>query len=51
MDAAFSANHEHPVLIKSLFALSSVFLEKRHHLFAMEGDELPLPRHGARRAA
>ncbi len=43
VDAAFALNHEHPALIKSLFALSSVFLQKRHHLFAMEGDSYRFP--------
>jgi len=43
VDAAFSVNHEHPALIKSLFALSSVFLQKRHHLFAVEGDSYRFP--------
>jgi 4-amino-4-deoxy-L-arabinose transferase-like glycosyltransferase len=43
VDAAFQYNHEHPALIKSLFALSSVFLQKRHHLFAMEGTSYRFP--------
>jgi len=43
VDAAWSYNHEHPALIKSLFALSSVFLQKRHHLFAMEGTSYRFP--------
>src|SRR5277367_584918 len=43
VDAAWSANHEHPGLIKGLFALSSVFLQKRHHLFAMEGTAYRFP--------
>jgi hypothetical protein len=43
VDAAWSANHEHPALVKSLFALSSVFLQKRWHLFAMEGTSYRFP--------
>ena len=31
VDAAFGVNHEHPVLAKSLFALSWMFLYKRFH--------------------
>lgn len=37
IDAAWSANHEHPALMKSLFSLSWLFLHKRLHLFAEEG--------------
>ncbi len=43
VDQAWSANHEHPGLIKSLFALSHTFLETRHHLFAMEGTSFRFP--------
>jgi hypothetical protein len=43
VDGAWSANHEHPALIKSLFALSSTFLQKRWHLFAMEGSSYRFP--------
>ena len=43
VDLAWSANHEHPALIKSLFALSSLFLQKRWHLFAMEGTSYRFP--------
>ncbi|MFT3773170.1 MAG: glycosyltransferase family 39 protein [Minicystis sp.] len=43
VDAAWSANHEHPALIKSLFALSSTFLQKKWHLFAMEGTSYRFP--------
>ncbi len=37
IDAAWATNHEHPGLIKSLFALSNLLLQKKLHLFAMEG--------------
>ncbi len=37
IDLAWSVNHEHPGLIKSLFALSNLVLQKKLHLFAMEG--------------
>ena len=43
VDGAWMINHEHPALIKSLFALSSVFLQKKHHLFAMEGTSYRFP--------
>jgi 4-amino-4-deoxy-L-arabinose transferase-like glycosyltransferase len=43
VDAAWSANHEHPALIKSLFALSSTFLQHRWSLFAMEGTSYRFP--------
>ena len=43
VDLAWSANHEHPALIKSLFALSSTFLQKKWHLFAMEGTSYRFP--------
>ncbi len=43
VDAAWSLNHEHPGLIKGLFALSNLFLEKKHHLFAMEGTSYRFP--------
>ena len=36
-------NHEHPALVKSLFAISNLFLQKRHHLFAMEGTSYRFP--------
>jgi mRNA-degrading endonuclease HigB of HigAB toxin-antitoxin module len=43
VDAAWATNHEHPALIKSLFALSNLFLQKKHHLFAMEGTSYRFP--------
>ena len=43
IDAAWGANHEHPALIKSLFALSSTFLQKKWALFAMEGTSYRFP--------
>lgn len=43
VDAAWAANHEHPALIKSLFALSNLFLQKKHHLFAMDGTSYRFP--------
>ncbi|WP_438030489.1 ArnT family glycosyltransferase [Sorangium sp. So ce233] len=43
VDAAWSVNHEHPGLIKSLFALSNLFLQKRLGLFAMEGTSYRFP--------
>ncbi|WP_437932169.1 glycosyltransferase family 39 protein [Sorangium sp. So ce291] len=43
IDAAWSVNHEHPGLIKSLFALSNLLLQKRLGLFAMEGTSYRFP--------
>ncbi|WP_437594100.1 ArnT family glycosyltransferase [Sorangium sp. So ce1000] len=43
VDAAWSVNHEHPGLIKSLFALSNLVLQKRLGLFAMEGTSYRFP--------
>jgi 4-amino-4-deoxy-L-arabinose transferase-like glycosyltransferase len=43
VDAAWSANHEHPALVKSLFALSNLVLQKKHHLFVMEGTSYRFP--------
>ncbi|WP_437910385.1 glycosyltransferase family 39 protein [Sorangium sp. So ce327] len=43
VDAAWSVNHEHPGLIKSLFALSNLVLHKRLGLFAMEGTSYRFP--------
>src|SRR5689334_3329305 len=37
VDLYWSNNHEHPALVKSLFALSWNFLFKKWHLFAEEG--------------
>jgi 4-amino-4-deoxy-L-arabinose transferase-like glycosyltransferase len=43
VDAAWSVNHEHPALIKSLFALSNLLLQHKWHLFAMEGTSYRFP--------
>jgi 4-amino-4-deoxy-L-arabinose transferase-like glycosyltransferase len=43
VDAAWGVNHEHPALMKSLFALSNLFLQQRRHLFAMEGTSFRFP--------
>ncbi|WP_437650722.1 ArnT family glycosyltransferase [Sorangium sp. So ce362] len=43
VDAAWSVNHEHPGLIKSLFALSNLLLQKRLGLFDMEGTSYRFP--------
>ncbi|WP_437738063.1 ArnT family glycosyltransferase [Sorangium sp. So ce1335] len=43
VDAAWSVNREHPGLIKSLFALSNLVLQKRLGLFAMEGTSYRFP--------
>ncbi|MBK8258482.1 MAG: glycosyltransferase family 39 protein [Polyangiaceae bacterium] len=43
VDNAWGVNHEHPALIKSLFALSNVLLQKKLHLFAMEGTSYRFP--------
>ena len=43
VDAAWGVNHEHPGLIKSLFALSNLLLQQKRHLFAMEGTSYRFP--------
>lgn len=43
VDAAWSVNHEHPALIKSLFALSNLILSRKLHLFGMEGTSFRFP--------
>lgn len=43
VDGAWSVNHEHPGLIKSLFALSNLVLQKRLGLFALEGTSYRFP--------
>lgn len=43
VDAAWSMNHEHPALMKSLFALSNLVLQGKHRLFAMEGTSYRFP--------
>ena len=35
MDGHFSVNHEHPVFVKSLFALSNMFLRNRFGAFVI----------------
>ena len=42
IDAAFAVNREHPVLMKSLFALSWL-AQKKWHLFAEEGTSFRFP--------
>jgi hypothetical protein len=37
VDGAWAANHEHPALLKSLFALSWTFFYRKLHWFAEEG--------------
>jgi hypothetical protein len=43
IDGAWGVNHEHPALIKSLFVLSYLTLQKSRHLFAMEGTAYRFP--------
>jgi 4-amino-4-deoxy-L-arabinose transferase-like glycosyltransferase len=43
VDAAWAVNHEHPGLVKALFALSNLLLQKKLHLFAMEGTSYRFP--------
>ncbi|HVK68419.1 MAG TPA: glycosyltransferase family 39 protein, partial [Polyangium sp.] len=43
IDNTWRVNSEHPGLIKSLFALSNLFLQKKLHLFAMEGTSYRFP--------
>ncbi|MEZ4296777.1 MAG: glycosyltransferase family 39 protein [Polyangiaceae bacterium] len=43
VDAAWSVNHEHPGLMKTLFALSNLLLHKKLGLFAMEGTSYRFP--------
>jgi hypothetical protein len=43
VDTFWNANPEHPGLIKGLFALSNLFLQKKLHLFAMEGTSYRFP--------
>jgi len=42
-DAAFGVNHEHPALIKSLFALSNLGLERKWHVFDEPGTSFRFP--------
>ena len=43
IDAAWSNNHEHPALIKSLFALSWMFLHQKWHFFEQGSLAFRLP--------
>lgn len=43
VDGAWANNHEHPALVKTLFALSNLLLQKKLHLFAMEGTSYRFP--------
>jgi hypothetical protein len=43
IDAYWGVNHEHPGLVKSLFALSHLGLQQKLHLFAMEGTSFRFP--------
>jgi len=43
VDGAWRVNSEHPGLVKSLFALSHLVLQKKWHLFAMEGTSYRFP--------
>ena len=43
VDAAWSTNHEHPGLIKGLFALSNLVLQQRFHLFSADGTSFRFP--------
>ena len=43
VDAYWVANHEHPSLMKALFALSNLFLFQRHKVFALQSDAFRFP--------
>ncbi|MDP3276231.1 MAG: glycosyltransferase family 39 protein [Deltaproteobacteria bacterium] len=43
VDAFWQANHEHPALMKSLFALSWKYLYVKHHVFAEAGTAMRFP--------
>lgn len=43
IDAAWANNHEHPALIKTLFALSNLWLQKKLSVFSMEGTSFRFP--------
>lgn len=43
IDASWGVNHEHPGLVKGLFALSWMVLQKKWHLFAEEGTSFRFP--------
>ncbi|MEZ4222727.1 MAG: glycosyltransferase family 39 protein [Polyangiaceae bacterium] len=43
VDRFWAANHEHPALIKSLFALSHYYLFQKHKILATAGDAFRFP--------
>lgn len=43
IDSIWHVNSEHPGLIKSLFALSHLILQKKMHLFSMDGTSYRFP--------
>lgn len=43
IDSFWRTNSEHPGLVKSLFALSNLILQKKLHLFGMEGTSYRFP--------
>jgi Dolichyl-phosphate-mannose-protein mannosyltransferase len=43
VDAYWAANHEHPSLMKALFALSNLFLFQRHKVFVDQSDAFRFP--------
>lgn len=43
IDTIWRVNSEHPGLIKSLFALSNLLLQKKLHLFSMDGTSYRFP--------
>lgn len=43
VDRYWSANHEHPALMKSLFALSHKYLYRHWHWFSQEGTSMRFP--------
>ena len=43
IDQYWGVNSEHPALMKSLFALSNLVLQEKHHLFSMMGTSFRFP--------
>ncbi len=43
IDSVWQENHEHPALVKSLFALSWLLFHERFHVFADESDAFRFP--------
>ena len=43
IDAAWTVNHEHPALMKSLFGLSWLYLHEKHKIFAEAGTAFRFP--------